>query len=661
MKPTTILLKTLQFAATAAGLFAAIAAGLFAAPAAGRVTTVRIDKVEPFAAGQAFGATGPYERVIGIAKGELDPADPRNSGIVGLDRAPRNAAGKVEYETDLFLLRPADPAKGNHHLLFDVLNRGNKVVTNRLNTTTPQNDTNDPATAAQAGDGFLFRRGYTIAWAGWDPDSPKSNNGMTLRIPSLADTEADIRDEFASATRGAPVTRFRLSYEAASLDQTDSKLTRRARAADTPTVVPTAQWEFVDSRTIILRPEGTVPAPGVIYELVYRAKSPWVSGIGFAAERDVAAFLKSNAKDAAGAANPAGGQIRAAIAFGVSQSGRFLRDFVKFGFNQDEASHKVFDGILSHIAGIGGVFLNAPFAQPFRTRTQHEDHAMPENAFPFSAAVSRDPVSGKTGALLRNDRFNPLLIETNTDAEYWQKGAALLATDPAGTRDLALPATTRLFLIAGSQHTGRHGATTAPGPCVNLRNPHDPYPAVRALLVALDEWITTGRPAPASRIPLIADGSLIPAERLQFPALPGFTVAEAPNRIDPPGDWVHPAPGPSPYVALVPAVDADGNDRGGLRLPDIVAPLGTHTGFNLYKAPFPTGELCDRDGSFLAFARSAADRSPGDPRKPLLDRYGTRDRYAALVTAAAQRLVADRLLLAEDAARYVAEAKAPGF
>ena len=632
-----------------------LAALLLAVPAFARVTSLRIDTIEPFAGGQSFGASGAYERVIGVAKGELDPADARNAGIVGLAQAPRNAAGKVEYETDFFVMRPVDPAKGNHHLLFDVLNRGNKVATNRLNTTTPKDDSNDPMTLAQAGDGFLYRRGYTIAWAGWDPDSPRTNHGMTLRIPALPDVQQDIRDEFVSGTRGGPMTRFKLSYAAASLDQTQATLTRRARAGDTPEPVPSAQWAFEDDRTIVLRPEGTVPAFGIIYQLNYRARAPWVSGIGFAAQRDVAAYLRSGAKD-----SPARG-IKAAIVFGVSQSGRFVRDFIKLGFNQDETGHKVFDGALSHIAGIGGVFLNAPFAQPFRTRTQHEDHAMPENAFPFSAALSRDPVSGRAGALLRNGRFDPLLIETNTDAEYWQKGASLLGTDPTGVRDLSLPGNTRLFLISGSQHTGRHGATDAAGPCANLRNPHDPYPALRALLVALDEWVTTGRPAPASLVPRIADGTLVPAARLGFPALPGFMTAAAPNRIDPVGDWVHPAAGPSPYVALVPTVDRDGNDRAGLRLPDVAVPVGTHTGFNVYKAAALSGEMCDRDGSYLPFAHAAGDKVSGDPRASLTERYGSAAGYAGLVEAAARVLVMDRLLLREDADRYVAEAKAVRF
>ena len=271
---------------------------------------------------------------------------------------------------------------------------------------------------------------------------------MTIRVPALPDVERDIRDEFVSATRGPPLAQFKLSYAAASLNPATARLTMRARAADPPTVVPPDRWRFVDARTVALLPDGTIPAPGVIYDLIYRARSPWVSGIGFAAQRDVVAFLKSNAKDAAGAANPAGGQIQAAIGFGVSQSGRFLRDFIKLGFNRDESDRKVFDGVFSHIAGIGGVFLNAEFAQPFRTRTQHQDSTMPENSFPFSAGTSQNPAGDGEGALLRHDGFDPLLIETNTDAEYWQKGASLLGTEPLNRFDLPSPA--RLFLIAGT-------------------------------------------------------------------------------------------------------------------------------------------------------------------------------------------------------------------
>ena len=219
------------------------------ASASGHVTTVRINHVEPFAANTTFGNTGVYERVIGIARGELDPADPRNKVIVGIDRAPRNAAGMVEYETDLFILRPANPAKGNHQLLFDVLNRGNKVITNRLNRTTPKDDSNDPSTAAHAGDGFLFRRGYTIAWAGWDPDAPKANAGMTIRIPALIGRGTGhprrVRLGDPRTTHGS----FQTELYRGILDPATARLSMRARAADPATLVPSDRWRFIDSRT----------------------------------------------------------------------------------------------------------------------------------------------------------------------------------------------------------------------------------------------------------------------------------------------------------------------------------------------------------------------------------------------------------------------------
>jgi hypothetical protein len=346
------------------------------------------------------------------------------------------------------------------------------------------------------------------------------------------------------------------------------------------------------------------------------------------------------------------------MGFGISQSGRFLRDFVRLGFNRDETGKKTFDGVLTHTGGIGGVFLNALFAQPNRTRSGYQDRTMPENFFPFATASVRDPATGTEAALLRRDEFDPLLIQSNTSTEYWQKGASLLSTDPAGSEDLVLPETTRLFLVAGTQHAGRAGTPSSPGNCQNARNPHSAAPALRALLVALDEWVSDGTKPPPSRIPRIADGTLVAAEALNFPRLPGFAVAGAATPVDPAGDWVRPVSAPSPYRTLVPAVDSDGNERAGIRLPDIAVPAATFTGWNLFRAPFPACELCDRDGSFLPFAVDEATRDPADPRPSLAARYAGTAAYAAATRAAADALVAERLLLAEDADRYVAAAAA---
>jgi hypothetical protein len=628
-----------------------------AAPAQAKITGIVIDKVEPFAEGVSFGEAGTYERVTGTAKGELDPNEPLNRGIVGLAEAPRNARGRVEYETNLFILRPANPARSSGRLLYEVNNRGRKFLLPFLMHAPEKGSfsVNDPRTKEDAGDGLVFRRGYTIAWSGWDPDAPRANGGMAMRVPAL-DKSAAIRDELVSGTRGPVSDTFKLSYAAASLDGRAAQLSVRKKEAYPPRLIPVDQWRFVDERTIALLPDGTKPAPGALYELVYTAKEPKVLGIGFAATRDLIDYLRHDES----AANPARGPIRTALAFGISQSGRYLRDFIGQGFNQSEAHRKVFDGVLTHISGIGRVFLNASFGQPARTNTQHEDHLMPENAFPFSTAVLRDPITGKKGALFRHDGFDPLLIEVNTSTEYWQKGASLLTTDPLGERDIALPETARVFMVAGTQHAGRAGLTPTPGHCVNPRNPHDPSPVLRALLIDLEEWVEKGVPAPASRVPRIADGTLIEPDQTGFPAIPHFHIVREVNAIARFRDWVHPTPeGGRQYHPLVAKVGADGNELAGVLLPDIAAPLATYTGWNAYKSPFPEGELCDRDGSFAPLPKTRAEReAAGDPRPSLEERYGSHDRYVAEVAAAAAALQRERLLLPEDAERSVAAAKA---
>jgi hypothetical protein len=633
---------------------------VLAAPAEARITTLTIDKVEPFADGAVFGTVGAYERVTGTAKGELDPADSRNRGIVDLDKAPRNARGMVEYDTDVFLLRPIDPNRGNHKLFYEVNNRGRKFLTHWL-MDAPAANANDPRSAEDAGDALLFRLGFTMVWSGWDPDAPRGNNGMAMHVPIAQQNGRPIvrtiRDELVSGTRAPEVAAFKLSYAAASLDTAKAWLTRRAKEAEPEHVVPTDGWAFIDERTIKLLPDGTKPAPGALYELTYDAKDPKVLGIGFAATRDLVSYLRYTERDGR-APFPVGG-IKEAIAFGISQSGRYLRDFIAEGFNQDEAQNRVFDGVLTHISGVGRVFLNAEFGQPFRTNTQHEDHLMPENEFPFSTATSDDPVTGKHGALFRHDGFDPKLIEVNTSTEYWQKGASLLTTDPLGTHDIELPAEARVFMIAGTQHAGRVGLTPAPGPCINPRNPHNPSAALRALLVDLDDWVEKGVAPPASRIPRLADGTLVAPDATGFPTLLEFHVVRTTNALARFGDWVQPKPeGGAQYRPLVATVGADGNELAGIRLPDIAAPLATYTGWNAYKAPFPEGELCDRDGSYAPLAKSRAERAKsGDPRPSLEELYGDHAGYVAKITAAAHALVRERLLLPEDARHYIEAAE----
>jgi hypothetical protein len=621
------------------------------------ITGLAIERIETVAEGRAFGDAGAYERVIGTATGEVDPHGAQNRGIANLDQAPRNAAGRVAYETDFFILRPVEAARGNGRLLYEVNNRGRKLLFSNLCAGAQGNDLK---TAADFGDALPLRLGFTVAWSGWDASVARANAalGMTAPVPTNAGSPIirRIRDEFVAGTRpDSPTDTFRLSYTAATLDQAAAQLSQRRRSAEARVLLPSAAWEFVDARRARLLPPGTKPEPGSIYELVYAARDPVILGLGFAATRDFVSHLRYDSA----ARSVCGRAPSHALGFGISQAGRYLRDHIAQGFNRDEAGRRVFDGVLAHTAGIGRVFLNEAFAQPFRTATQHEDHDFPENAFPFSTAVMDDPVTERRGRLLRGDGCDPLFMQTNTSTEYWQKGASLLHTDPLGRHDAALPETARVYLIAGTQHGGRPGSPRDRGPAVNPRNPHDPMPALRALLVALDEWVAAGRPPPPSAVPTIDDGTLVPAEALAFPAIPGAAIARAANVIAPVRDWTDPRSPERPYRSLVCGVDADGNEVAGVRLPDIAVPLGTYSGWNFYCAPYPDGELADRDGSFLAFAATEDERRQiGDPRRSIAERHGSHAAYVAAVEKTAAALVVERLLLPEDAERYIARARA---
>ena len=623
------------------------------------ITDISVTDIANFADGHEFGTAGAYVRIRGVAHGTLDPSAPANAVIIDLEKAPRNAAGLVEYATDFDILRPKDPLRGSGILVYDVPNRGSKRIFNLLDDV-PANDparTNDPKTREDAGLGFCLGRGYSIVWSGWDPGAPRANNGLGAEFPMAMENgrpiTGRIRDEFHIGTRApGDGSVHRLPYPAASLDQPGARLMMRNREGDPRSEIPRERWEFVDKRSIRLLPEGEKFAPIKIYEAWYEATGARVLGIGYPSVRDLVSSLR-HSRDG----NPLvsdGAAIRHALAFGVSQSGRFLRHFLELGMNADADGRRVFDGLFSHVAGAGKVFANHRFGMPGRTATQHEDRLYPENWFPFGAMQATDPFSGRTGALLRGDGSDPLLIETNTSTEYWQKGASLIHTAPDGRADAGLPPNARTYLIAGTQHGGRPGVDPRPGPCANPRNPHSATPALRALFVALEGWVTKGIAPPSSRVPTLAAGTAVPAEAVRMPRVPGFAVPPGANRITPPVDWIDPPErGPAQaYKTYVSPVDGDGNEVAGIRLPPIAVPLGTYTGWNVYRAQ-PL-ELADRDGSLIAFARTRAEREAADdPRPSLAERYGTRAAYVARVEAAAAALVAERLLLPADAAAFV--------
>jgi hypothetical protein len=622
------------------------------------ITAISITETIDFADGHAFGVAGAYVRVKGVARGTLDPAAACNAGIVDLDKAPRNAAGLVEYATDVDMLRPKDPACGSGILVYDVPNRGAKRIFNLLDDVLPSSPgSNDPKTVDDAGLGFLLGRGYALVWSGWDPGAPRANAGLGADFPPALENGKPllgrIRDEFHFGTRGPGDGSIRrLSYPAAALDQPAARLTVRDRESDPRTDIPRDQWEFCDERTIRLLPTGCNFAPVKIYELWYEATGSKVLGIGYASVRDLVSSLRHDS-DNAGL-----GEVKHTLGFGVSQSGRFLRHFLELGMNTDESGRRVFDGVFSHVAGAGKVFANHSFGMPGRTATQHEDRLYPENWFPFSTATTADPVSGRIAGLLTGATTDPKIIETNSATEYWQKGASLIHTDAGLGRDLKLPEGSRAYFITGTQHGGRPGVDPRPGPCVNPRNPHSATPALRALFAALEDWVVRGVTPPPSRVPSLAEGTAVAAGEVKMPKVPGFAVAPGANPVLPPVDWIDPpeAP-PAPYAIFVSAVDADGNETCGIRLPQIAVPLGTYTGWNVYRAQ--PDELADRDGSFISFARTKAEReAAGDPRRSLQERYGAKAHYVDRLRQAAATLVVDRLLLPDDAIRLTAAAEA---
>jgi len=632
---------------------------------------IEITRVETAFDGLSFGNVGAYEKVVGRAFADVDPTHPLNAGIINIEKAPTNAAGRVEYQVDFYLLKPVDLRRGNRRIFYDVVNRGNKLALNNLNDA-PR--TNDPATAADAGNGFLMRRGYSLLWSGWQGDVAEGDDLLRAQLPIATEHSGSIvatsRDEFILEHTRSPAT-VALSYPANTLDQGAAALTVRQREQDRRTVVSPEHWRFKSNTRIeISRPAGF--DAGAIYEFIYQARDPIVMGLGFAAVRDMVAFMRHNNADAAGRPNPImlEGQpgIDHVLAYGASQSGRFLRDFIWQGFNQDLRGRRVFDGVIATVAGSRKTFVNFAFAQPGRFSRQHEDRLFPHDQFPFSYATTTDPISGKTdGILARCEASNtcPKIMQTEASTDFWEGRASLLVTDGKGI-EIPVPDNVRLYLFASIQHGG--GSVAANFPFNQYpANPAEYGGVHRALVVELDDWVSGGALPPASRFPLASEGTLISpaAQSYGFPAIPGVKYPALVNELSEIDYGVQP-PKPIPgrnYLILVPKVDEDGNEVPGVRVPAIAVPRGTHTGWNLRRQGFAEGELVLL-GSYFPFAATKEERlASGDPRPSLEERYPTRDDYVREIARAADQLGDARLLLSEDAERIVnaaaASVKAP--
>lgn len=636
-----------------AGLLAG-AAGCCAATASAEVTRFEVlSREAPALGGRTFGERGQAEKITARATIALDPSSPRNAVIVDLDRAPRNADGRVEATTDVVILRPARP---NGTLLFEVPNRGRKLLTGWAQDA-------DAAGAIRleraedAGNGFLLDQGYTLVWAGWQHDLPADPSLMRIAVPTVPGTSGPSREEWTFPDAASP-KRVALSYPAA--DRASARLTVRARTDEARQSPPDLAFRWIDDGSIeIDRPAG-LPA-GAIYELTYTARDPKVTGMALAAIRDVSSFLRRET----GPANPLAAEGRTgldrAIGLGISQSGRVLRDFLYFGMNEDEAGRIVFEAAMPIIPGARRSFTNARFAQPGRNPGPQFDRLFPVLGFPFSYEVMDDPVTGRRDGILLRCRLTntcPLVMQMDSEFEFWGSQASLLVTDPQG-RHVELPPNVRAYMVAGAPHGNAPNAVARPvAGCGLPLNPVYQGPALRALIVAMERWMRDGTEPPSSRFPMLAHGTLVPAGQV-YPEIPGlpyraqYVRAEAVEQASP-----LPQPRGS-YPLFLPRAGLDGNAISGIRLPLLAAPRATYVGWNPQAEAGGAQELCTQVGGVVPLPETRAARlAAGDPRPSIEELYPTPEAYVAAVRAAAERLVAERLLLPADAEAAVSAARA---
>jgi len=592
-----------------------------------------------------------YERITGKVYFAVDPKLPANKIIVDIDRAPRNAQGLVEFSADLYVLKPKDASKSNGTALLEISNRGGKGMIGMFDLAQGR----ELATVQDLGDPLLFQSGYTLVWVGWEFDVP-DRTAMKLYAPVIQGVTGPVRSEILvdrKTTTASLGDRAQIPYAVA--DAATATLSVRDHPTDKPALIPRDQWKFNAAGTGVDYAAGF--EPGRVYDIVYTGKDPAVVGLGPAAVRDYISYMKQQ------------GEVKRAIGFGTSQSGRFLRKFLYDGFNADERGKRVFDGLWAHVAGAGQGSFNHRFAQPSRDGHTWMNFLYPTDMFPFTDEPETD--GAITDALLaraKKDGVVPKIFYTNGSYEYWGRNASLIHISPDGKKDVAPAPDSRIYYLAGTQH----GANAQPNKnnTQNQANPADYRFAMRALLVAMNTWITDGSAPPESQIPRINKDQLVARSALAFPKIPGVAVPKDTNyawRLDFGPDFrtkgivaFDPPKIGASFPILIPQVDRDGNETSGIRLPELAVPLATYTGWNLRDANIGAPEaIQSMVGSFIPFAKTKAEREQsGDARLSIEERYASRDQYLSKAEAAAKPLVVERLLLDRDVARVKEKAGA---
>jgi hypothetical protein len=659
-------------------LLLAVASPLLAPSARGEVIRVEVERREDVLNGRVWGAAGAYEKLIGKIYFAFDPDSPANAAIVDLNWAATNADGRVSAWAEFVVLQPKDPSSRRGVAWVEVSNRGGKASLRYFNRAS--SGAADPTSEADFGDGLLLREGLTLIWVGWQWDVPESEgvlrlHGPRAQLPGDANTglvRADwtVDEDTEILDLGH---RNHRAYAPVSADDPANVLTVRTGRMAPREVIPREDWWLLpgpgemgelDPLRTRISIEGGFKA-GHIYEFVYRSKDPRIVGLGLAAIRDVISYAKYELESEF--------PVNSGIAFGVSQTGRFLRHFLYQGFNTDEGGRKAFDGMLIHTAGAGRGSFNHRFGQPSRDAHRYSAFFYPTDLFPFTSRTQRDPVTGREEGLfsLQRPEHLPLIFYTNTGYEYWGRAASLIHTSVDGTQDVEPMQNERIYHLASAQHSGwsfppNPGTLKDPdGIPIYRGNPIDLTFPLRSLAIRLLGWVEGEGEPPPSIFPRIGDGTLVPPSGLAFPEIPGLetpkNIHEAYRMDYGPRWWTEgivdqePPTVGEPFPSLVSQVDGLGNEMSGVRGWELRAPIATYTPWNLrWDAVGGRDELTDFRGTFIPLTRTEEERRElGDPRPSLEALYPGMDEYLERVRASTRELVQGGFLLPEDASLAV--------
>jgi hypothetical protein len=638
-------------------------------PLRARVLRVAVASRSTVLNGKVFGNAGSYERITGRVYFSLPVANARNQRIVDLRNAVNLKNGEVEFSSDFVAVRPKDVHLSNGSMLLEVPNRGNARILAVV-------DGGDEELAHDAGDAWLLRNGYTIVSLGWQWDA-QAPGQLRFFAPIAKENRKTITGllrgdlMLSTATPEIPLGHLMdghlggVEYAVATPNDPRNVLTVRSSREAQRTVIPRTEWKFahtVDGKLVpsdrFIHLNGGFQ-PGKIYEYVYVVANPVVAGGGFAAIRDFASYSKHDPS----AITPA----ERVYGEGISQNGRFLRDFLYQGFNADEDGRIALDGVLAHVAGAGRGSFNYRFAQPSRDAQPTSSVFFPTDIFPFTDQPEEDSMAGETAGLLDHaaaDNVVPRIFFSNTAYEYWGRAAALIHVSADGKQDARISDRVRIYHFAGLQHfTVPFPPEKGTGDLLG-QHPQSPLPVRyfwRAMIANMDAWVRSDTLPPSSSYPKIADHNLVPLGEYAFPRIPGVNLPHEANqayRLDYGPDWQHgilsiqpPKVGPA-FPLLVPQVDADGNERDGVHLPEITVPLATYAGWNLRDPSIGApDQRAAFEASYLPFPKTVADRQKTrDPRNSIAERYAGKEDYLVRYKAAVDGLVQHRWILSEDRA-----------